>query len=176
MNREQAIRDAFACQGMLLAYAYGIVRDWRTAEDVVQDALVVVVEQWQDFKSGTSMLAWVKTIARNKAFHALRARNREKVMENEQLNALVEQAMDAHLNEERMAWHERMTEALDKCMDRLGERTFDMVKGFYLQSQSYENLARSLQVSVEAVRKSLLRARNILRDCVRGSLTMERAT
>jgi len=61
---------------MLVAYAYGLLRDHARAEDVVHEAYVVVMDKYGEFKEGTSMVAWCHTIVRFKVSESTRKERR----------------------------------------------------------------------------------------------------
>ena len=58
--------------------AYGLVRDWGLAEDVVQDAFIRAYRKATTFRGGSSAKAWLYRIAINRAYDELRRIRRKK--------------------------------------------------------------------------------------------------
>jgi RNA polymerase sigma-70 factor, ECF subfamily len=58
--------------GQVLATLVRLTRDWDLAEDALQDALVVAVEKWRDDGLPDNPIAWLTTVARNKALDRIR--------------------------------------------------------------------------------------------------------
>lgn len=61
-KRDRVLKSALTCQQTLTAYAYSMLSDFPAAQDVVQNAFVVVARKFGDFEEGTSILAWCRAI------------------------------------------------------------------------------------------------------------------
>ena len=57
-KRDRVLKHALECRVELVAYARAVLGDYAAAEDVVQEAMLVVVKKFDQFEEGTSMLAW----------------------------------------------------------------------------------------------------------------------
>jgi len=167
------MRAAMQYQDALTTYAYGMLRQWAAAEDVVQDALMVVMRKWEDFEPGSSMHAWVRTIVRLKTLEALRARKRETTMADERLQAVVDRSLEENLDESAAEQHRAMLRAMQMCMAELNERSVSILNGVYRNSMSYEKIAAAHRMTVEAVRKALYRLRRSLQQCTEKRLGSE---
>ena len=90
------VKQAFQCREALEVYAFGMLRDRTEAEDVVQDAFLVVMEKYEAFQEGTPMMAWTRSIVRYKVLQALdRRKHRTKVIDR-----LLTDAVDAALTDD----------------------------------------------------------------------------
>lgn len=58
--------------GQVLATLVRLTRDWDLAEDALQDAAVVAVEKWSTDGIPDNPVAWLTTVARNKALDRIR--------------------------------------------------------------------------------------------------------
>jgi RNA polymerase sigma-70 factor, ECF subfamily len=152
-------------QDALASFAYGMLRDWALAEDVVQDAFLIVMKQWKNYETGTSIYAWVKSIVRLKTLETLRSRRRESTVEDTRLETIVEQSLDHFLDEQTAIRQGVLMAHLKECMSRLNSLARKTLHGFYVNGCSYRELAELHQRSLEAVRKDLFRMRKQLRDC-----------
>ena len=164
--RDKVVGEAFACRHSLLAYAYGSLGDYARSEDVVQNAFLVVMDKYADFREGTSMLAWCRSIVRLKVYEALRERKRLVTTEDSLLQDAITYALeDGQVEEQATVRMERMAQ-LRACIGRLAPRWQSLLKASLQPQTSYEKIGKAAGMSVEAVRKGLYRVRRILRDCV----------
>ncbi len=152
---------------MLVAYAYGLLRDHARAEDAVHEAYLVVMDKYGEFEEGTSLVAWCRTIVRYKAAETLRRERRLVTVEERILNEAVENAFQLTQRETHAARHATLLEALDYCLARLAKEPKALLSACYREGLTYEELASRFNLQVEAVRKRLYRIRGALRDCTR---------
>jgi len=165
-SQGDVLREALTYQDGLVAYAYGLVRDWGLAEDVVQNAYVVVMEKWQTFEPGTPLFNWVRAIVRLKSLEMLRRRKREYSGNEAVLGRLIEQAMDEYLDEQAAQRQHDTMRKLQICLQKITERSLELVLERYSMRRSYRELSALFSMNVEAVRKSLYRIRRTLQECV----------
>jgi RNA polymerase sigma-70 factor, ECF subfamily len=164
LHRDEIVKGAFQHREALLSYAFALLRDWVKAEDVVQDAFIVVMNKWSEFRAGTSLFLWVRQIVHFKALEAARARKMSPV--EEELLSRVAASMQRGLDEQIANLQRLRRQALQRCMSHLDAKSAGLLSGFYTQSMSCENLAQLQHRSVNAVRLSLSRLRKQLHDCV----------
>jgi RNA polymerase sigma-70 factor, ECF subfamily len=164
LHRDEIVKGAFQHRDALLSYAFALLRDWVKAEDVVQDAFIVVMNKWSEFRPGTSLFLWVRQIVHFKALEAARARKMSPV--EEELLSRVAASMQRGVDEQIANLQRLRRQALQRCMSHLDAKSAGLLSGFYTQSMSCENLAQLQRRSVNAVRLSLSRLRKQLHDCV----------
>ena len=170
MTRDEIVKAAFGYRDALMSYAFALLRDWARAEDAVQDAFIVVMNKWSDFREGTSIFLWIRQIVHHKALEAIRARGRKMSPLEEQLLSRVAASVQNHLDEAIADRQRLMRQALQRCMSGLPSRTVGLLSGFYAESRSCEALAQLHRRSVNAVRLSLSRVRKQLQECVARQL------
>lgn len=166
IHRDEIVKAAFQHRDALITYAFAMLRDWSAAEDVVQDAFIVVMNQWEDVREVSGVYYWARGIVRNKVFEALRARTREGTRPDEELQALVSTSVEKYLDEHVAHRQGLMRRALQSCMSRLDRNSVDLLDGFYGRSHSCEALASAQKRSVNAIRLALSRLRRQLHDCM----------
>jgi RNA polymerase sigma-70 factor (ECF subfamily) len=169
-TREGLLKEAMQHEDVLVAYAYGLLRDWAEAQDVVQDAFVVVAEKWGTFKAGASVLAWVKGIVRFKAFDAMRARGREKVFAPETLEGLVDGQWQEHMTEELSGRMAAMKATLTECLGKISSSARDLILRYYRDRVPATVLAREGNRTLNALRVQVFRIRRTLRECAERAL------
>ena len=150
---------------MLVGYAYGLLRDHARAEDVVHDAYLVVMDKYDQFEEGTSMIAWCRTIVRFKISETVRRERRLIPLEERILNDAVENAFQTTQRDADVRLDDGSNEALEYCLSRLKEAHQTMIAACYKEQLTYEELATRFNLNVETVRKRLYRIRTSLRDC-----------
>lgn len=168
MSRDEIVKGAFQHREALLSYAFAILRDWVRAEDVVQDAFIVVMNKWAEFKPGTSLFLWIRQIVHFKTLEAVRAKKMSPV--EEELLSRVAASMQRGLDEEIADLQRLKGQALQRCMSHLDSRSTGLLSGFYAESLSCESLAQLQRRSVNSVRLALSRLRKQLHDCVARQL------
>lgn len=172
MSREEIVKEAFRLRDALMTYSFGLLRDWPRAEDVVQDAFIVVMNRWEEFRPGTSMFLWVRQIVHNKAMEALRLRTRGGSALEKELLAQVAASLESSVDEEIADRQRLKRQALERCMSSLNSRAVGLLAGFYGHSHSCQALAENQHRSVNAVRLSLSRLRKQLQDCIGRQLQL----
>ncbi|MBN1670162.1 MAG: sigma-70 family RNA polymerase sigma factor [Kiritimatiellae bacterium] len=170
LSQKDVMRAAFQYREALVAYAYGLLRDWALAEDVVQEAYLVLLDKWREYKPEYKVYTWVRKMVYFKVQEMYRARRREVISEDEELFGLVTQAVDRHLDEEAAERQNVMLRALRECVGRLSAGSASLLTKYYWDRQSCEAIARSVERTVNAIWLSLSRIRKKLRECVADRL------
>jgi len=170
-DRDAVLKRAFRYRDALAAHAFALLRDWALAEDVVQDAFVVVMNRWSDFVPGTAFFPWLQRIVRLKSLEALRARAKKPTALEGQLLERVSAALDGQLDEGLAERQTLLRKALQRCMAVLDGRALGLLQGYYALSESCESIARSQNRSANAVRLTLSRLRRRLHECLERRLS-----
>ena len=161
-SRDRVLKAALTCQSALVAYAHALLADYAAAEDVVQNAFLVVARKHEDFTEGTSMLAWCRGIVRLEILSHLRKRRREPTVEDRILNDAMEAAFEAHQDDEPRP----RADHLHGCLAKLNGRARELIRLRYEENAGYVQIGAALKMGLEAVRKGLLRTKQQLRECV----------
>ncbi|MCM8538855.1 MAG: sigma-70 family RNA polymerase sigma factor [Lentisphaeraceae bacterium] len=161
-NRDDILREAFACQPKLIAYSYSMLRNHASAEDVVQNAYLVVVKKYEQFAPGTSMIAWCRAIVRLQVLSYIKKQKKEVSLEDQILNDAVDAAFEEFQSASIMVKHEYLRE----CMAKLPEKGRKTIFLRYMEKMGYEEIGQSMDMKLEAVRKNLFRVKQKLRECI----------
>ena len=165
--------DAFsqilsATSGMVVSIVLAIVRDVDMSQDIAQD---VFLSAWRDLsklRNPASFLPWLRQVARNHAHHALRTRIRRRRWlvpfsgQEERLETMP--APDPGIRERLLDAEQR--HALRSALASLPDDTREALILFYREGQSVAQVATLLDLSEDAVKKRLSRARTALRGMV----------
>ncbi|MBN1672633.1 MAG: sigma-70 family RNA polymerase sigma factor [Kiritimatiellae bacterium] len=169
-TQDEVVKAAFKYQPALVSYAFAMLRDWELAKDAVQDAYLVVMKKWQEYRPGTNVYSWARRIVHFKVMETLRARKAEIPVEEEALEDLVHEVVQQQMDEGMAERQILMRKALEKCMFQLQQGGVKLLSGFYAERKSCDVLAKIHRRSVEAVRMALSRLRDRLRKCVLSHL------
>ena len=150
----------------LRTYASFFIQDQTAIDDILQESYLQIYDNLKNYEAGTNFVAWAKTIVRFQALSERRRRERKdtarKRYEDDALSRIAGKALqddEAHPIEDRVRF-------LEECLERLTERTRDMMRMRYFQDKSLRELARSQDMKVSAVGITLHRARLALAECM----------
>jgi len=151
---ESLIKD---CRRELAAAAYHLCGDRDGAQDIVQETLLDAYRGFDRLREPEKAKSWLYAILRRKAIAHRRSRRPE-----------------VPLVEEMRAAEPDSTEALVRGIvvqqiNKLSEADREVVAGKYLLGLSYQELAESLGINENAVRARCFRAKERLRDALKGS-------
>lgn len=153
----------------LIAYARSLLGNYAAADDVVQEAMLVVVKKFDQFEEGTSMLAWCRSIVRIEVLRAKQRNQRERPLCDRLLDDAIDAAFDEYQVARRHDEAESWRKALRRCLERLPERGQGVLRARFADELSYQQIGERLGMTIEAVRKALFRFKKQVRSCVETS-------
>jgi RNA polymerase sigma-70 factor (ECF subfamily) len=157
-------------QGRLYGYVLSLSGDPDAANDVLQEANIVLWKQWDQFEPGSNFKAWAFRIAHFQ-FMAYRQRQlRDKVLFSDELLATL--ASEAKEIDER---HEERATALERCLERMPPRPREAIRLRYAEELRVGDVAERLHRNPNAVYQILFRARQWLIECVQKDVQTETA-
>lgn len=161
-------------QRALFHFALRQLRDPQTAEEVVQDALVRVVQNAGDFKHEARFTTWVYTIVRNLCIDQMRKRALRKHPSLDQARgsdedapALGETIADARADVERAASSVEMRELIARAIEALPEEQREV---FLLRERAnlpFKEIAAVTGVPENTVKSRMRYALERLQDALR---------
>lgn len=154
----------------VLRLAYLLLQDRDEAEDVLQESLLKLVKRISQnhFQNRNgSIRAFLLTCARNHCIDILRKRNRHVFLEDNE--SLMESTPDAGLNPLSRLKEKDLHQQLDWALSILSIKQRTILVLFEVHNDSYEDIALSLNITVESVRKNLYRTRKKLRAILESS-------
>ena len=169
-RRDRVLKEALGCRVELVAYARAMLGSYSAAEDVVQEAMLVVMRKCDQFREGTSMLAWCRAIVRLEVLRAKQQRQRDRSLTDRLLDDAVDAAFDEFQAARRRDEAEPWREALERCLQNVPSRGGSVLKARFVDELSYEHIAQRVGMTLEAVRKALYRLKKQVRSCVETRL------
>lgn len=164
-----------ACEQRLIAIAFGYVRDWDTARDIVNDSFMVLWEK-RDSMEFTNIEAYLYQMVKNSCLRYRR-------------NLSLERSVYEKILKQEQGLTERFTKTIESCnpnellcdeilqicraeierMPSLARKIFEAHK---FEGKSYREIAESMRVSVKKVDNELLGVSNKLRRALVDYLTV----
>ncbi len=169
-KRDRVLKEALGCRVELVAYARAVLGNYTAAEDVVQEAMLVVVKKFDQFQEGTSMLAWCRSIVRLEVLRMKQQWQRDRTLAERLLDDAIDAAFDEFQTARRRDDAESWRQALERCLERVPERGRSVLKARFVEELSYRQIGERVGMTLEAVRKALFRIKKQVRSCVETSL------
>ena len=150
---------------MLLAYSRAICGDFHLAEDVVQETALIAFRNLEHLFPETDFASWLKAIARRQAL-AMRRKSRR-------LHPALEEALEEAFKDPSPDALQPQKEALGECLQALSDRSGKVMRSFYFDGSTVDELARAVNLNANTVKTLLHRGRLALEACMRRRLNRE---
>lgn len=144
--------------------AYNIVHDSGLAEDVVQETIIKVWRNQNDFRGDSSVKTWLVRIARNTAIDSLR-RRREQPTRQGTVPDTADNSAEA--DTERVAQGRMALSGLAGALAELDELSRTIIVLREVNAMSYSEIAEALEIPESTVKTRLMRARRTLQESLR---------
>ena len=131
------------------------------AREVLQETAIALWRQFSAYDADRSFAAWACGFARLEVLRFLRGASRRRQLTEQAAVALMTTGgeMAAELGEQGAH--------LRACLERLPAAHRRIIEGYYLHERPAEALARDAGRTVDAIYKTLQRARRALAECIR---------
>ncbi len=169
MNDTTPIKEFLSYRGEFMAYLMAILRDFDAAEEVFQNAAVVILEGATAGEPIRNFRAWSKEIVRRQALYRLRQQSQQAKRFRPIAPELFE-AISATFLEEDAEGVRREVLALRNCLEKLPPRQRALLGLRYERQQSFEQISQATGTTPGAAQRALSRIRLALHDCVLAAL------
>lgn len=166
--RERLARHWAEAETAIQAYVFSAIGRFHEAEEVVQQVAMTVVRRFDEYDDARPFIAWALWLAKSRIADHYRQQSRAR-------RRLPEEVLDriAVVLAEQAPERSARQEALEVCLDRLGDKAQRLVRLRYLQEESLEMVAKSIGSTPGSVRVLLSRARRVLAECIQARLARE---
>lgn len=155
-------------QGRLYGYILTLSGDPDAANDVLQEANIVLWKQWNQFEPGSNFKAWAFRVAHFQFMAYRQKKIRDKVLFSDDLLSML--ACEAKEVDES---YEQRAAALEKCLARMSPRSREAIRLRYADDVRVCEMAEKLHRNENAVYQILFRARKWLIECVQRDVQTE---
>jgi RNA polymerase sigma-70 factor (ECF subfamily) len=168
LDKNSLLRVLVAERGPLLGFLYSLARDRDLAEDCFQNLVVIISEKQPVVNDRQHFLAWARRAARFEMNNALRKRRKTIPLDDKVLEALESQWQIADKQTGPL-----VAEALQKCLSSMTPNVRNLVRLRYEEGLVGEELARTLNRTLNAVHVALSRAYRMLAACIDSRIVAE---
>ena len=176
-NEAQAIFEILVRENeaMLMTYLRAAVRNQSAVEDLFQETMLVAWRKLNEYDRSCPFGPWVRGIAAKLIMtHFRKAKSDIMITGCETLEYLSRQI--EHIHERSGDTWEQKIDALKHCIESLPDNYREMIELRYFKHHPALKISEITEVSLEAVRKRLQRARAQLLDCLRRKKVVTEVT
>lgn len=149
----------------LFGYILSLLGNRTDAEDVFQRTSIVLWKKFDRFDPETDFMAWASTVAFYEVRNFLRVAHPERIRFSDRLLEIM-----ARERAEEAPQVDRRVEALEGCLEKIGEDNRDLVRQAYGEEASIKELAEQSGRPVQTLYNKLNVIRQLLVECVRKRL------
>jgi len=159
---------------MLMVYLRSVVRDQATVDDLFQETLVVAWRRLDECDQSRPFGPWLRGIARRLVLAHYRKMKQSPIV----LDEAVLSALDRHFERVNLlagdTWDEKL-EALQECVEALSGHHKTIIHSRYQNGLKLKALAQQMEISIEACKKRLQRARGLVAECLKRKGVLSRS-
>jgi RNA polymerase sigma-70 factor (ECF subfamily) len=165
---DEFMRLYLAHEHKIRGYILCLVSNWADADDIQQQAAIVMWKKYTPLSSNEHFLHWALRIAHFEIMnHLQKKRNRLPCYSPSVFEELEARAIQAVQEEDRRR------EALQKCLSLLKQRDQELLRLRYEVDATVQSVAATVERSVDAVYKALNRIHYQLLLCIRKKLAQQ---
>lgn len=150
-----------------MGYALPIVRDFHLAEDVFQEASLIILRKGETLENESDFAPWARKVVRFEALNALRRQNKSPELLEPAILDLLEEAWGRNEDSERYA------ATLKECIEKLSPKAQRLLELRYVAGMPGNVLAEKLHQPANTIYVALSRIYRVLSACVKERLTSE---
>ena len=173
MDEMPLIQQYLQLRSEFMGYLYAMTRDAELAEEIYQNAAVVVMENANQPEKIRNFRAWAKEVVRRQALHAIRARAAAERLGRLMSPELLEAVSDAFMHDTSADSVVRdEASALRQCLEGLPKDKRELVALRYERSSSFDEISKHTGSTPAAVQRALSRIRKLLHGCVQRRMQL----
>ena len=136
--------------------SFWIVKDASLSKDIAQDCWQIIMDKIHTLENPLSFKSWALRIVYTKSFDALREISKKRLNENEFI-------ITQEYNEEGLNDDAKLKETLLKAVKKLPEHQQMVIRLFYTEAYSLNEISKLLNISVGTTKSRLFHAREKLK-------------
>lgn len=173
MDETPQIQQYLQLRSEFMGYLYAITRDAELAEEIYQNAAVVVIEKAEKPETILNFRAWAKEVVRRQALHAIRTREVSARYGRAMSPELLEAVSNVFIQDESEGSTVRdEAGALRQCLDGLPADKRELVAMRYESSSSFDEISKHTGSTPAAVQRALSRIRKMLHGCIQRRMQL----
>lgn len=173
MDEMPLIQQYLQLRSEFMGYLYAMTRDAELAEEIYQNAAVVVIEMAKQSETIRNFRAWAKEVVRRQALHAIRAKAATARHGRAMSPKLLEAVSDVFTQDESEGSFVRdEAGALRQCLDGLPADKRELVAMRYERDSSFDQIAVQTGSTAAAIQRAVSRIRKMLHACIQRRLQL----
>lgn len=153
---------------MLTAYLRSLVRDPGAVDDLFQETMLTAWRRLDDYDRTRPFAPWLRGIARRLAMASHRAATKLVYIDDHVVLEDLDRRFERFGSLPGDGFRDRLSHVAD-CLSRLPESFRESLSMVYSRNMMLKQVAESLGVNEETIKKRVQRARQMLADCVAGA-------
>lgn len=167
-NADEYHRLLYRNQRRIYAYVLRCVGNYSDSDDIMQDTISIMWRKFSDFEPGSDFVAWGRKIAH---FRILEYRRQMQKCGIVQYTDEIFEELASQVSPAKDELDDR-SEILKKCLKKLKEKYFTVVKLRYYEDSTPKEIAGRIGLSVSNVYQILSRAHGYLMTCMKNSYSI----
>lgn len=155
--KQQFVSKLLEHKHLVYNYACTLTRNTEEAKDLVQEATLKAYKSFAQLEKQASFKSWMLTIVRNTFINQYRKKVKEPVKVH--FDEIEEYVPVPVVQEEEQTFNE----SLQRSIEQLPENFRSIIHLFYVEGQSYKEMADVLGIPVGTVMSRLYKARQLLK-------------
>lgn len=147
------------------AYVLSMVPNDSDVDDIMQETVTLMWQNFDRFQPGTNFVSWAVTIAKFQVLKYQKQRKRSRLVLSDEVYDLL--ISENHSIQEQS--HERFR-ALRDCLQKLPEKEQNFIKLRYMDGATAKMVAQKIGASIDAVYRHGAKLNDMLLRCVRTAL------
>ncbi len=157
--------------GRLLSYIMMMVHNQAAAEDLLQETVTIMWENFDKFEEGTNFAAWAISIARNKSLEYLKENRKTKKIFSDSIYEKLSYVAETSSND----FNKRVS-ILDQCLKKLNKNDQDIINLRYKHNVPVKHISLQIGRPVSTVYQHISGILGLLRVCVSKTLAKQELT
>lgn len=157
-----------ADKNRLYSYIYAFVANTAAADDIFQETCLALWKDFENFELGTNFSKWANGIAFNRILTFKRQQKKYTLGLGEDF--LLELKNDLSVIEQQTMALEKKWQYLEVCCRSLSPPLLQIYNSFYVNNLTAQEISRSTNRSIHAIRKAVHKVRKKLFDCVQNKV------
>ena len=166
-DHERFTRLLLEAEPVMLRSVLVVVPNRTDARDVLQETAVALWRQFPSYDPQRPFVNWAMGFVRIETRRFLAREKRRSQLSREAVEVLEREMEGAHGFAAEVERH------LAGCMEKLPRKPRGLIRGYYHENRSVEWLAEQTGRTVEAIYKSIQRARRDLQACIEWQVRKE---
>jgi RNA polymerase sigma-70 factor (ECF subfamily) len=164
-NYESFLKLYRESENKIFRYILALLPNYAASEDIMQDTMLVMWRKFDQYRAGSSFTAWGMQIARFNVLHYRRKHKSGAVCFDSQTIDNITRHETSKGSDDRA-----YQEALRRCMERLPDKSRDIVSLRYVENMKVVDIALRMGKTVQAAYKMMSRIHHALLNCIENKL------